>query len=92
MTAARLKTLRKLSRSNRGVRVTNSESIVSVLVPGVSNPLVDPIIRKSKLQYVQSVTDRTDNKQCKLCTIYSFLLQKQYDLTETTSYGCEVLN
>ena len=55
-TAARLKTLRKLSRSNRGVRVT--DSLVPVLVTGVSNPLVDPIIR-GKLQSVLSVTDRT---------------------------------
>ena len=87
-TAARLKTPRKLSRSTRGV----TKSLVPVLVPGVSNPLVDPIIRKGKLQYVLSVTDRTDTKQSKLCTIYSCPLQRQYDLTKTTSDGSGVLN
>ena len=41
------------------VRVTN-ESLVPVLVLGVNNPLVDPIIREGKLQSVLSVTDQSD--------------------------------
>ena len=47
------------------------------MVPSVSNPLVEPIIREGKLQ-----SDRTapflfaKKNQCKLCTIYSCPLQR----------------
>ena len=61
LTIAKLKTLRKLSRSKRGVRVSQTaEFLTPVLVPGVSNPLVDPIIREGKAQSALSVTDRAD--------------------------------
>ena len=77
--------------------MTTAARLVPVLVPGVRNPLVDPIIREGKLQSILSVTERADTilicqKQCKLCTIYSCPLQRQYDLTETTSDGSGVLN
>ena len=62
------------------------------MVPGVSNPHVDSIIREGKLQSVLSVPLNCRQKQCKLCTIYSCPLKRQYDSTETTSDGSGVLN
>ena len=96
-TAARLKTPRKLSRSNRGVSVTNfrAPSSSSSTWCWQSSCWINYSRRQTSI-CTGSHTPKWYHsylpKQCKLCTIYSCPLQRQYDRTETTSDGSDVLN